>query len=112
MLHTIEILPLFLDRKLRYLEVTGKYRASFHYNNILYGLLAHLTETVSGDGKTWEELLQEKIFYPLEMKDTTFTHTVDISRDDLAHSCMLDYRTGQLREVDLKFQRWELGTRV
>ncbi len=45
----------------------------FAYSNSGYFLLGAILETVSG--KTYEQLLDERIFKPLGMKDSGYTHT-------------------------------------
>ncbi len=36
-------------------------RTSYWYNNLLYGLLCHVTEAFGG-GATWEELVTSRLF--------------------------------------------------
>lgn len=62
-----EMLKLFADLPL---EFTPGSR--FAYSNSGYILLGAIIEKVSG--KTYEEMLQEKIFDPLNMKDTGYDH--------------------------------------
>jgi len=50
---------------------TRKNHHKYIYSNIGYGLLAHLIEIKTG--KPFSILAKEKIFLPLDMKDTTFS---------------------------------------
>lgn len=95
-------------RKLRYFKATHQFRDSYLYNNLMYGLMTYVTETL--EGRTWETLLTSNIFQPLSMENTTFTHVTDVYREDLAHP-VLRNETGGWREVNLQFHSsWgELG---
>ena len=48
------------------------FREGYIYNNSMYTTAGHVLEVVTG--KSWEELVQEKIFDPLQMKTTLFTN--------------------------------------
>ncbi len=54
-------------------ELTPKEERQYVYSNFGIGLLAHLIEVKTG--RRYAELLQDKIFTPLHMKDTGFTLT-------------------------------------
>lgn len=54
---------------LRYVHPITSFRSSYAYQNCLFLVAAELLHQKSG--KTWEELLQERILSPLGMKDTT-----------------------------------------
>lgn len=54
----------------------------FSYNNSGYFLLGHIIEEVTG--KSYEQVLQEKIFDPLEMKDTGYDHYATILKNRAA----------------------------
>ena len=69
------------------------------YNNLMYGMIAHLAEKVGG--KSWEELLQDNIFDPLGMDNTTFTHAPDISSRDLATPYLKDGANDREISLDL-----------
>ncbi|CAD5120231.1 DgyrCDS8803 [Dimorphilus gyrociliatus] len=83
---------------LRFLKPIREYRNSFYYNNILYGFLSRLTEVVDGDEKTWERLMEDQIFTPLNMTNTTFGHTTNLNDSNMALP-YLNYN-GKLRKVD------------
>jgi CubicO group peptidase (beta-lactamase class C family) len=54
---------------LRYLEPSAPLRQSFQYNNYMYAALGSLVENLTG--KTWEKLLEERLFSPLGMNRST-----------------------------------------
>ena len=56
---------------LEYLEPQYDFRAGFKYSNQMVALAGHVAEAVTG--KSWEELVKERILEPLGMKDTVFT---------------------------------------
>lgn len=58
-------------RKLRYLEPSCNLRERYQYNNLMYLAAGYAVEQLTG--KTWEELVQERILQPLEMKHTNFS---------------------------------------
>ncbi|MEM7037579.1 MAG: serine hydrolase, partial [Bacteroidota bacterium] len=55
-----------LYQRLRYFEPTESFRAKWQYQNLMYMTAGWLAEKVTG--KTWEELVDERIFTPLGMK--------------------------------------------
>lgn len=83
---------------LRFLKPTREYRNSYYYNNILYGFLSRLTEIVDGDKNSWEDLMQNRIFTPLNMSSTTFGHKVNYSDPDLGSPYLMYNNTP--RRVD------------
>lgn len=60
-----------LIQRLRYLEPASDFREHFRYNNLMYltagFLMEHLTK------KSWETLVKERIFSPLNMEKSNFT---------------------------------------
>lgn len=71
-----------LASKIRFLEAEKEFRNSFVYSNLMYGLATYVSEEMTG--MSWEDLLQEHIFNPLNMTSTTFTHVANLSRPDIA----------------------------
>jgi CubicO group peptidase (beta-lactamase class C family) len=67
----------------------------------MYGLISRITEVIGG--KSWEDLMVEKIFHPLGMTDSNFTHTMDLEADDVAHAYLWDGE--QWREVSMFLHR-------
>ena len=60
----------YLYRYLRRTHIKPKEQREYVYSNIGYGLLAHLIEVKTG--RSYAELLEEKICRPLGLHDTTF----------------------------------------
>lgn len=56
-------------RRLRYLEPNAPFRSKGQYSNTVYTLIGHVAECVTG--KTWEELIRERIFAPLAMTESS-----------------------------------------
>lgn len=69
-------------RRLKHLEFHGEFRNSFHYNNLLYGLLTRIAEMIGED--TWENLVRDNLYGPLGMVSSDFATTADPSSMDLA----------------------------
>ncbi len=86
-------------RKDRFLEPIDQFRTSLNYNNIMYGLLAFISEKLGN--KPWEELVKEKLFVPLGMTSSTFVNNPDIDQLDAQTIYMANW--DHLREVS-----WEL----
>jgi len=57
-----------LFHRLRYLKPSAPIRTVTQYNNTIYTLIGHIAEKVTG--KTWEELVYERIFKPLGMTNS------------------------------------------
>lgn len=55
---------------------------SYSYNNSAYFLLGHMIEEI--EGKSYEEVLQEKILDPLNMEDTGYDHHATIMKNRAA----------------------------
>ncbi len=59
-----------LVRRLRYLECSSGFRERFQYNNLTFTAAAYIAELAVG--RSWEDLVTEKIFAPLGMTSTSF----------------------------------------
>jgi CubicO group peptidase (beta-lactamase class C family) len=51
--------------------LSGGFRQTFIYNNLLYGTLGHLFDELVGE--SWESYITRKILSPLKMTNTSFT---------------------------------------
>lgn len=84
--------------KLRFLEPSCEIRERYQYNNLMYLTAGYAMEKVMG--KTWEELVKERILDPLEMKSTNF------SIDAMAKSTNVAYphieKDHQLKKVPFR----------
>ncbi len=75
-------------RKVRFMEPVVQFRTSLHYNDIMYGLIAFISEKLGN--KPWEELVKEKLFVPLGMTSSTFVNNPDIDQLDAQTIYMAD----------------------
>lgn len=55
-------------RRVRYLRPTTSFRSSYGYQNVMYVAASEAAARVSG--KSWDELIDERIFTPLGMQET------------------------------------------
>lgn len=60
----------YIKSKIRFMKPVGSFRADFGYVNNLSLVAAELIERKS-ENKTWEQIVQEKIFRPLGMQSST-----------------------------------------
>lgn len=51
--------------QLRYSPVTGRFRNSYGYSNLMYGVAGKVIEAVSG--QSWHDFVQERLLQPLQM---------------------------------------------
>ncbi|MFB5676809.1 serine hydrolase [Paenibacillus terreus] len=56
--------------RIRHLKNSIPFRSGFQYQNHMYAVVGYLIEKISG--KTWEQFVEERIFAPLGMKETSF----------------------------------------
>ena len=68
-----------LVRRLRYLEPNRTFRDVYQYNNLMYVTAGFLAGEVAG--KSWEELVKERIYVPLGMARSN-TSTADTQKQD------------------------------
>ncbi len=69
-------------RRLRLIEPAYSFRSSFIYQNIMYATAGAVIEAASG--KTWEQMIQTRIFDPLEMHDTIPVLRMRAQRSNIA----------------------------
>ena len=85
-------------RRLRYLEPSCNLRERYQYNNLMYLAAGYAVEQLTG--KSWEELVQERILQPLDMKHTNF------SVEDMQKSSDFAYpyieKNGQLEKMQVR----------
>ncbi len=72
-----------LIQRLRYLEPVCGMREQFYYNSWLYCLAGSVLESISG--KSWEQLMQERILTPLQMKRTNFSVAISQKDSNIAY---------------------------
>lgn len=54
-----------LYRRLRYLEPSASFRSRYQYQNLMFMTAGYLTERITG--QTWDALIRDRIFTPLDM---------------------------------------------
>ncbi|PVD35053.1 hypothetical protein C0Q70_06334 [Pomacea canaliculata] len=69
--------------RLQYLPASGLFRDEWNYNNWMYGLAGRVAEVMGG--ASWEELLHQRIFQPLQMNDSrVIGYDVEVDVDNFA----------------------------
>jgi CubicO group peptidase (beta-lactamase class C family) len=63
-----------LLQRIRVLKPAGDFRNDFVYSNVMYALAAATAQAVSG--KTWGELVSDRLLKPLGMTSSTADHTL------------------------------------
>lgn len=86
-----------LDR-LRYLEPSRGFRATFQYQNLMFMTAGILIEEVAGE--SWEQFIQKRFFDPLEMKTSNFSVTVSQKTSDFAMPYV--EKKGEVQEVPFR----------
>ena len=84
----------------RFLPPSEEPRTVLMYNNLMYHMLGHVTETIGGD--QWERLVSSRLFEPIGMVDSVMVYQADRDMIELATPYEL-YR-GELREINLDAQ--------
>ena len=92
-------------RKLRYLKPHYEFRSGYIYSNLMYGLMTHMTEEMTG--RPWNDLIRERIFRPVGMDSSSFTDEITPKGHDIAQPYMKT-TDGSWRPVDFDFHRWAL----
>lgn len=85
-------------RRLRYLPLNKEPRTTFQYNNLMYLAAGCLSEKVAG--KSWEELVRERLFEPLGMKRSNFS--VAESEKDADFAVPYEERDDVLRKMKFR----------
>jgi CubicO group peptidase (beta-lactamase class C family) len=71
-------------KRIRHFEFSAPLRSKFQYSNFNYIMLSALAESISG--LQWDKLLKEKVFGPLEMKNSYAMHSSIPANSELAFS--------------------------
>src|SRR6185437_7299480 len=80
-----------LIERLGHLDISSQFRDKFQYNNLTVTAAGHVAEVVMG--RSWEDLVLERILSPLGMARTSCTRPMS---DDLTAS----YRENSRREIE------------
>ena len=84
--------------RLRYLEPTASIREKAQYQNMMFMVAGYLNESI--ENTTWEQYIQEKIFTPLNMTNSTFNVEQMKASPDFA----LPHRTVSGKPVEIPFR--------
>jgi CubicO group peptidase (beta-lactamase class C family) len=76
--------------RLRHLDASAGFRERFQYNNLTVTTSGYIAEVVTG--KSWEDLVQERILTPLGMLRTGFAASI-------SGNCTLGYHENDRREL-------------
>lgn len=90
----------YLTRNLHILPSLYEFRDVFNYNNLVYVLAAHMAEKRTQ--KSWEQLIHEELFKPLNMESTVLLDT------DFHQSLAVPYiisKNGSLKLSDQRLYR-------
>lgn len=85
-------------RRLRYLEPSCDLRARYQYNDLMYLVAGYSMEMLLG--RSWEDLIAERILAPLEMTNTSFTVDKMQQRSDFAIPYL--EKLGMLKRMPLR----------
>jgi CubicO group peptidase (beta-lactamase class C family) len=80
--------------RLRYLEPNVDFRSRYQYQNLIYMAAGYIAGRVAG--KTWEELVEERIFRPLGMSSAGFSAVKSFETGDAAKPYL--YQEGAFEE--------------
>ena len=96
-----------LVRRLRYLPPTASIREKYQYQNLMYTAAGYLTGQLAG--LSWEELMEQRIFAPLGMKQDSTVRVSDTQRrSDFASPH--EEVGGQVKPVELyDYQKFGVG---
>jgi CubicO group peptidase (beta-lactamase class C family) len=84
-----------LDR-LQYMKPTMGFREGYLYNNNMYAAAGAVTAKVNGT--TWEQLIQAKLFDPLEMKQSTFSFDDAVKKSEFSKDYLIGKADKKLKE--------------
>ena len=87
-----------LFARLRHLEPTRDLGETFQYQNLMFMTAGLLAERVTG--KSWEELVRERILDPLVMERTNFS--VETSKQDPDHAAAHAIEDGEARVIPFR----------
>ncbi len=87
-------------RRLRYLEPNKDLRTTYQYNNLMFMTAGYLAGALSG--KTWEEVVRERILAPLDMRDTNLSVLDSQKAEDFARP--YKYAKGEVIEIPFYVQ--------
>lgn len=89
------------------IDPKGRFRDSYYYNDLMYGIIAKLTEDISGS--QWETLVTAEILNRLGMTSTSFFTSPAFNPflQDVAQGYVKD--NAALYPVSYEFLKWEFA---
>ena len=87
--------PQEILHRLKYLQPIDMFRASYHYQNLLYLVAGMVYEKITGE--KWEDGVQKHIFEPLEMRDANTSVKALSGKENVATPH--EWRNGQIVKV-------------
>ncbi len=86
-------------RRLEYLPLTAEPRSRFQYNNLMFMTAGMLAATVA-DQPSWEDLMQARLFDPLNMPRSNFSVTHSQQDQNFARPYLID--EGEVSEIPFR----------
>jgi CubicO group peptidase (beta-lactamase class C family) len=68
--------------RIRFIKPESSFRSKYVYQNIMYVVAGQIIKAVSG--KTWDVYVEEKVFAPLEMNNSSTTYSALINHSNVA----------------------------
>ncbi len=68
--------------RIRFIEPVTSFRSKYEYQNIMYLVAGQIIKAVSG--KTWDKYVEERVFVPLGMDNSSTTYTALINHSNAA----------------------------
>ena len=94
----------YLMRSLRYTEPVTSFRSTYAYQNTLFLVAAALVENETG--KSWEDNIQERIFQPLEMSNSSVDMKSFQQAKDVAYLHQMRNGTVTALPMNWKYMDW------
>jgi CubicO group peptidase (beta-lactamase class C family) len=95
-----------LVHRIRYLEPSATFRQKFQYSNLMYTVAGYLAGSVAGT--TWEDLVKQRIFVPLEMNHSNASAVELQQSSNYAHPH--DYGDGKITTIPVyDYQKFGVG---
>lgn len=89
-----------LIESLKYLEPSKDFRTFWQYQNLMYVTAGYLAG--HANGTSWEELVQQRIFDPLEMTSSNFSVKVSQQTDNHALPYETDHKTKERKRIPFR----------
>lgn len=89
-----------LNYRLRFVPLETSFRSAYAYDNVLYNTASLLLRQISG--KSWAELIRQRFFTPLDMRDSkTSIRDIDASTDAIVPHAFVDGKLRALKHMPI-----------